>query len=182
MTHPSKRKGNTYERELVDDAEAVGLEAERAYASDGRSLGEGKECDLLVRGRDEMILDALRIQAKRRKTVANYLEPPDDADITVIRENYGDSLAVVPWDLFLDLLKNATDGDGNQGSADVSAARIIEAREQGATAAAGSGSRDDNPHRGTDRHKLETAWDDGYCRPLLGHAEALVDGLDPDPR
>lgn len=109
MTHPSKRKGNRYERELVEDAQAVGLEAERAYASDGRSLGEGKECDLLVRGRDDMILDALRIQAKRRKNVAQYLTPPEDADINVIRENYGESLAVVPWDLFLELLQSATE-------------------------------------------------------------------------
>lgn len=111
VTHPSKRKGNTYERELVDEAEAAGLEAERAYASDGRSLGEGKECDVLIRGREAMILDALRIQAKRRKNIAQYLTPPEAADITVVRENYGESLAIVPWELFLQLLKNATDED-----------------------------------------------------------------------
>jgi|APHM01.1.fsa_nt_gi hypothetical protein len=107
MTHPSKSKGNRYERELVEDAEAVGLEAERAYASDGRSLGEGKECDVLLRGRDEMVLDALRIQAKRRSNIGSYLEVPDDADVTVVREDYGESLAVVPWDMFLDLIQQA---------------------------------------------------------------------------
>lgn len=111
MTHPNKRRGNRYERELVDEAEAVGLEAERAWGSDGRSLGEGKACDLLIRGRDDMILDALRVQAKKRKNIGNYITPPDDADITVLRENYGDSHAVVPWSLFLKLLKNATDDE-----------------------------------------------------------------------
>lgn len=110
MTHPSKRKGNEYEREIVRDAEAVGLEAERAYASDGRSLGEAEECDVLIRGRDDMVLEAVRVQAKRRKSVANYLQPPEGADINVVRENYGDSLAVVPWDLFLELLREASDG------------------------------------------------------------------------
>jgi Holliday junction resolvase len=107
MTHSSKRKGNKYERELVEDAERVGLCAERAYASDGRSLGEGEKCDVLVRGRDEMVLDALRIQAKRRSNVGQYLKVPDDADINVIREDYGESLAVVPWSFFLELIQEA---------------------------------------------------------------------------
>lgn len=107
MTHRSKRKGNKYERELVADAEQVGLEAERAYASDGRSLGEGEKCDVLIRGRDEMVLDALRIQAKRRSNIGSYLEVPDDADVTVVREDYGESLAVVPWTMFLDLIQEA---------------------------------------------------------------------------
>jgi len=106
MPHSSKRKGNRFEREIVHDAEARGLEAERAYASDGRSLGEGKECDVLIRRRRDTILDAVRAQAKRRKSVAQYLNPPEDADVTVIREDRGDSLAVVPLGLFLDLLKS----------------------------------------------------------------------------
>lgn len=104
MPHSSKRKGNRFEREIVHDAEAVGLEAERAYASDGRSLGEGKECDVLIRRRDSAVLDALRVQAKRRKSIAQYLSPPEDADVTVIREDRGQSLAVVPLSLLFDLL------------------------------------------------------------------------------
>ena len=101
------RKGKRYERELVTEAEAAGLEAERAYASNGQALGEAEECDVLIRGRDDMVTDAVRIQAKRRKSIAQYLPPPDGADVTVIREDRGDSLAVVPFDLFLDLLRNA---------------------------------------------------------------------------
>ena len=104
MPHSSKRKGNRYEREIVEDAEAHGLEAERAYASDGRSLGEAEECDVLIRGRADMVTDAVRIQAKRRKSIAQYLSPPDGADVTVIREDRGQSLAVVPLDDYLDLL------------------------------------------------------------------------------
>ena len=99
MPHSSKRKGNRYEREVVSDAEAAGLEAERAYASDGRSLGEAEECD---------VLDAIRVQAKRRKSIAKYLHPPEGADVVVTREDRGDSLAVVPLRLFLDLLRNQT--------------------------------------------------------------------------
>jgi hypothetical protein len=109
MTHPSKRKGNRYEREIVEEAEANGLEAERAYASDGRSLGEAEECDVLIRGNEAMITDAVRVQAKRRKNIAQYLTPPEGADVNVIRENYGDSLAVVPLSMFLELLREATE-------------------------------------------------------------------------
>jgi hypothetical protein len=90
---------------LVKDAEAHGLEAERAFASDGRSLGEAEECDVLIRGRADMVTDAVRIQAKRRKSIAQYLTPPEGADVNVVREDRGDSLAIVPLDFFLDLLK-----------------------------------------------------------------------------
>lgn len=106
MAHPSARKGKRFEREIVNDAEAAGLEAERAYASNGRALGEGKECDVLVRRRNADVLDGIRVQAKRRKSIAQYLEPPEDADITVVREDRGDSLAVVPLELLFDLLKD----------------------------------------------------------------------------
>lgn len=105
MPHSSKRKGKRYEREIVHDAEAKGLEAERAYASDGRSLGEAEECDVLIRGRANMVTDAVRVQAKRRKSIAQYLSPPEGADVTAIREDRGESLVVVPLSDYLDLLK-----------------------------------------------------------------------------
>jgi len=56
-----------------------------------------------------MIADAVRIQAKRRKNIANYITPDEEVDIQVVRENYGDSLAIVPLGFFLDLLREATE-------------------------------------------------------------------------
>jgi Holliday junction resolvase len=109
MAHSSKRKGNRFEREVVHEAEAKGLEAERAYASNGQSLGEVKACDVLVRGRDDDVLDALRIQAKRRKSHAQYLHPPDGTDAVVLREDREDALAIVSLDMLLDLLKADAD-------------------------------------------------------------------------
>ena len=105
MAHSSKRKGNRFEREIVRTAEAKGLEAKRAYASNGQSLGEVKACDVLVRGRDDDVLDALRIQAKRRKSHAQYLHPPDGADAVALREDREDALAIVPLEVLFDLLK-----------------------------------------------------------------------------
>jgi len=80
MAHPSRRKGHRFEREIVQEAEAKGLESERAYASNGRSLGEVEACDVLVTGRDDDVMDALRIQAKRRASIASYLEPPEGTE------------------------------------------------------------------------------------------------------
>ncbi len=54
--HPSRRKGNRFERELVNELQAAGLRAERAWGSDGSTLttdaGEpcGTDVDLLVDG------------------------------------------------------------------------------------------------------------------------------------
>ena len=104
MAHPSKRKANRHERELVKIAEAKGLGAERAYASNGKSLGEVEACDVLVRGRDSDVVDTLRIQAKRRKSIASYLEPPEGTDAVVVREDRADNLVVLRFKDFLNLL------------------------------------------------------------------------------
>ena len=109
MPHPSKRKANRHEREIVKIAEAKGLEAERAYASNGRSLGEVEACDVLVRGRDSDVVDALRIQAKRRASVASYLEPPAGTDAVVVREDRADNLVVLGLEDFLDLVTDSTE-------------------------------------------------------------------------
>lgn len=104
MAHPSKRKGNRFEREIVQEAEAKGLEAERAYASNGESLGEVEECDVLIRGREDNVCEAFRVQAKRRKTHAQYLHPPEDTDAVALREDRAEALVVVPLETILDLL------------------------------------------------------------------------------
>jgi Holliday junction resolvase len=52
VPHPSKRKGGAFERDLVHDAEAVGLTAERAFMSNGRALGCAETVDVLVTAAD----------------------------------------------------------------------------------------------------------------------------------
>lgn len=97
MTHASKRKGNTYERELVNQAKDSGLEAKRAYASDGRSLGMHEEVDLLVADK--------RIQAKRRKALAKFLKPNENVDAVAFREDNGQTMVLITWWEYLDFLK-----------------------------------------------------------------------------
>jgi len=98
MTHPNKVKGNSYERELVNEAKELGLKAIRAYSSDGRSLGKSEKVDLMI--------GEVTIQAKRRNKIAEYLKIPDNVDMVVVRENRGESLAVVPFKKILQLIKD----------------------------------------------------------------------------
>lgn len=99
MTHSSKIKGNSYERELVNSAKESGLESKRAYASDGRSLGHHEEVDLLVSGK--------RIQAKRRRSIAKYLLPNENVDAVAFRPDRGETVVLITWWEYLDLLKSA---------------------------------------------------------------------------
>lgn len=96
MTHPSKRKGNFFERELVHLATESGLPAERAYASNGRALGHGEEVDVLIGGK--------RVQAKRRKALPAYLVPSDEVDAVAFRADRGEPLVLVTLWEWLDLV------------------------------------------------------------------------------
>ena len=97
MPSPSKRKGTTYERELVNEARARGLEADRAWGSNGEALGEASTVDVVVSG--------MRMQAKRRASVANYLGIPDGCDAVVFRQDRGPTLVLMRWEDLLDKLE-----------------------------------------------------------------------------
>lgn len=97
MAHPSKAKGNGFERQIVREAIDCGLSAKRAYASNGESLGCSADVDCIVAGE--------KIQAKRRKTIASYLRIPAGADAVVFREDRGTTLALIRWSDFLKMLK-----------------------------------------------------------------------------
>jgi Holliday junction resolvase len=87
MSHPSKRKGNSFEREIVNAARAAGLPAELAYASNGKALGEAESVDVMIAG--------VRVQCRRRKALPAYLRVPRGADVTVFREDRGESLVLM---------------------------------------------------------------------------------------
>lgn len=99
MTHSSKRKGNGFERELVQQAKDSGLPAERAYASNGRALGHAEDVDAVIGGK--------RVQAKRRKALPAYLQPTDTVDAVAFRQDRGETLVLITWWEWLDLVKGA---------------------------------------------------------------------------
>tara|TARA_R100001443_G_scaffold39447_4_gene52761 strand:- start:60 stop:380 length:321 start_codon:yes stop_codon:yes gene_type:complete len=86
MTHPSKVKGNKFERDVVNEAKELGLKSKRAYASNGESLGMHAEVDLII--------EDYKIQAKIRKSIASYLLPNQNVDAQVIRQNRGEAYIV----------------------------------------------------------------------------------------
>jgi len=110
MTHPSKVKGNGYERELVNLIQDSGMQAKRAYASNGESLGYHAEVDLIFGDEN------YKVQAKRRKKIADYLMVNENVDFVVFRQDRGDSMVLMDFYYLLDILKalqNARATDGN---------------------------------------------------------------------
>ena len=98
MTSKNKRRGNDFERELVQAAQANGINAIRAWGSDGRALGMHAEVDLIING--------YRIQAKRRKQWPAWLVPNENVDVQAVRRDRGKPFIVMPLEMFLDLIKD----------------------------------------------------------------------------
>tara|TARA_A100001391_G_scaffold117918_2_gene79941 strand:- start:7623 stop:7988 length:366 start_codon:yes stop_codon:yes gene_type:complete len=93
MAHPSKVKGNAFEREVVRLFESYGIECKRAWGSNGQALGLHEEVDCLAEG-------DLRIQAKRRKKIAEWLKPSVFVDSVVVREDRGKSYIIIRLEEF----------------------------------------------------------------------------------
>ena len=96
MPHPSKIKGNSFERELVSLAKEWGLSAKRAWGSSGKSLGMHEEVDCII--------EEYTIQAKRRKKIASFLKCKN-TDLVAFREDRGDTYVLMDINVFLTLLK-----------------------------------------------------------------------------
>lgn len=97
MSHPSKVKGNSFERELVAAAKDAGLDAQRAWGSNGASLGKHPEVDLTI--------DVYDIQAKRRKKLPAYLQVPECCDAVIFRQDRGDTLVLMKFEEYLGIIK-----------------------------------------------------------------------------
>jgi Holliday junction resolvase len=98
MPSKNKRRGNDFEREVVEAAKARGIEAQRAWGSDGRSMGMHAEVDLVIKG--------WKVQAKRRKLFPAWLTPNENVDVQVVRKDRGQPFIVMPLDTFLDLIED----------------------------------------------------------------------------
>jgi Holliday junction resolvase len=99
MTHPNKAKGNKFEVELVHDAQEKGLEAKRAWGSNGIAIGEAEEVDVLV--------EKTRIQAKRRKKLPKWLAINEGVDAVVFREDKGETYILMRWEKVLKKMATA---------------------------------------------------------------------------
>ena len=109
MSSPSKRKGNTFEREVVTKAKNFSLKAVRAYASNGISLGEAEDVDVKI--------ENLKGQCKRRKRIAQWLKPPESCDIALVREDRGETYVIIEYGDFLEIAAYMKELRNNGGSA-----------------------------------------------------------------
>ncbi len=96
MPSKSSRKGYAYERELMEYLNNEGFEVQRAWGSDGRSMGVEPDVDLIA--------DGIKIQAKRRKVIPKWLEL-GNCDVVMTRGDHRSTLAVIPLSEYVRLLQ-----------------------------------------------------------------------------
>lgn len=103
MTHPSKVKGNTFEREIVDLARERGLIAERSWGSDGRSRGLSKDVDVTIRVRSNAV-GCFRLQCKRRAKIPAWAQTSGSVDAVVYRADNAPAFIIMSYLNLLELL------------------------------------------------------------------------------
>ena len=96
MPSKNKARGNRLERLVVNQAKEAGLNAIRAYASNGMSLGEAEDVDVKI--------DQYKGQCKMRKKIASFMKPPESCDIALIKEDREETLVVIRYPDFLRML------------------------------------------------------------------------------
>jgi hypothetical protein len=88
MTSKSKRKGNQFEYESVKALEDVfailSPYVERAFMSDGRSIGEAADCDVRMKFRNDKFI----VQCKRRRELPKWFLQTN-SDILMTRRDRG---------------------------------------------------------------------------------------------
>jgi hypothetical protein len=97
----SKRKGTAYENEIVSKLKESGFsDVKRAWGSDGRSMGEAPDVDIVA--------DDIKIQAKRRKSIPKWLSL-GNCDIVVFREDRGLNFVISTLDDWINVRKMSFD-------------------------------------------------------------------------
>ena len=98
MPSKSKAKGNRFERLCVKVATSFGLYAQRAWGSDGRSMGEHQEVDIKI--------EQYKVQCKTRKRIAEWLKPGKEVDIQVVKEDAGAVFVIQPLEKWCEMVKS----------------------------------------------------------------------------
>ena len=100
MSHPSKIKGNKFERDCCKLADVFEINSQRAWGSDGRSMGLDAEVDIVIG--DKKYNDQMHCQCKIRKRLPEYIFPKTDVvDCHLIRQDRGDTYIVLRYEDYL---------------------------------------------------------------------------------
>ena len=95
MTELSKEQSSI--QPIVNKAKEYGLDAKRAYASNGLSLGKTEDVDLLIEDKS--------YQAKCRKTIGELYKPNKNVFGQIFKEDRGDTYIMLRFDDYLKLTK-----------------------------------------------------------------------------
>ena len=99
MPNHNKQKGNRVERAVVQAVRDNNLNAVRAYASNGLSLGHSEETDVLIEGK-------YRVQVKSKKVFPKWLVAAEkDIDWVVFKENNKPMKIMLNFREFLNILR-----------------------------------------------------------------------------
>ena len=96
------KKGKFYEWQLVQIFKEAGMKAQRAWNSDGKSLGKHHECDVLLEYKDKEYI----IQAKRRKNIIAFIMPSKEVDFHIMKGDRQPDVVAMSIPTLLKLLKN----------------------------------------------------------------------------
>ena len=101
MASPSKAKGNRAEVKIVKFLQDAGVEAKRAWGSNGRSFGMHEEVDVLALGN-------CKIQVKARKALPAIIRDAltEHVDVAVLMQDRTTPVVVMRLDDFAEILKN----------------------------------------------------------------------------
>ena len=108
MPSKSKAKGNRFERLIVemtkdffkDDFGNDTIRVKRAWGSNGAAMGQHEEVDILIG-------DDIKVQAKCRKAMGQWMIPNKNVDVQVIKADREDPLLVMKYDDWLEMLSFA---------------------------------------------------------------------------
>ena len=100
MSHPSKIKGNKFERDCCKLADVFEINSQRAWGSDGKSMGLDAEVDIVVG--NKKYKDEMHCQCKIRKRLPEYIFPKTNVvDCHLIREDRGEAYIVMRFEDYL---------------------------------------------------------------------------------
>lgn len=100
MASPSKQKGSRLERKIVELFQEAGIPCQRAWGSNGLSLGEAETVDNIA----EFPNAKLRIQAKARKKIAEFMRVPEGCDATILKADRQEPVIVMNVGDFLEFI------------------------------------------------------------------------------
>lgn len=106
MPSKSKAKGNRFERlivEMTKDLFPDGIKIKRAWGSNGAAMGMHEEVDVLIG-------DDIKIQAKVRKAMGQWMIPNENVDCQVIKADREEPLIVMRYDEWCEMLDCAIKG------------------------------------------------------------------------